>query len=53
MANKLKRNKEGIKINSKLLDSVREYCDNRGIKYSWYIHKAVEEKLERDTTKNH
>lgn len=45
---KLKNNKENIKIDSTLLNSVRSYCKGNGIKYSFYIERAVIEKLEKD-----
>jgi len=47
---KLKRNKESIKIDSILLDSVRAYCKSNGHLYSWFIEKAILEKLEKDNT---
>jgi len=53
---KLKRNKESIKIDSKLLDSIRKHCKPIGMTYTFFLYKAAEEKLERDTTdttKNH
>ncbi len=49
MEEELKRNKETVKFDSELLDSVREHCKTRGIKYCFFLESAAIEKLKRDS----
>lgn len=41
------RNKESVKIDGVILESVREYCKANRLKYSGFIENAILEKLER------
>ena len=39
-----------VKIEYKVADRVRKFCRERGIKYGFFVEKALEERLERAVT---
>lgn len=40
-----------VKINYKVADKVKRFCKERGIKYGFFVEKAIEERLEREELK--
>jgi hypothetical protein len=40
-----------VKIEYKVADRVRKFCRERGIKYGFFVEKALEERLEREEIK--
>jgi hypothetical protein len=40
-----------FKIDVRLADRVRSFCRERGIKYGFFIEKALEERLQREELK--
>jgi len=40
-----------VKVNYKVVSRVRKYCKERGIKYGFFVEKALEERLEREELK--
>ena len=40
-----------VKIEYKVADRVRKFCRERGIKYGFFVEKALEERLEREELK--
>jgi hypothetical protein len=40
-----------VKIEHKVADRVRKFCRERGIKYGFFVEKALEERLEREELK--
>lgn len=40
-----------IKLSPSILKSVKEFCKRHGIKYSFFVEKALEEKIEREEFK--
>ncbi len=40
-----------VKVNYSILNRVKEFCRERGIKYGFFVEKALEERLEREELK--
>jgi len=40
-----------VKVNHNILSRIKKFCKKRGIKYSFFIEKALEERLEREDLK--
>ncbi len=40
-----------VKVDYKVADKVKKYCRERGIKYGFFVEKALEERLEREELK--
>ena len=40
-----------VKVNYKIAEKVKKYCRERGIKYGFFVEKALEERLEREELK--
>ncbi len=40
-----------VKLNSYIIKRVKKFCSERGIKYGFFVEKALEEKLEREELK--
>ena len=40
-----------VKINPDISDRVREFCMGHGIKYGFFVEKALQERLEREELK--
>lgn len=40
-----------VKINYKVISRVKKFCRERGIKYGFFVEKALEERLEREEFK--
>ena len=40
-----------VKVNYKVVSRVKKYCKERGIKYGFFVEKALEERLEREELK--
>jgi hypothetical protein len=40
-----------VKVNYKIADRVKKFCKERGIKYGFFVEKALEERLEREELK--
>jgi len=40
-----------VKIDYKVVNRVKLYCSERGIKYGFFVEKALEERLEREELK--
>ena len=40
-----------VKIENKVAARVRKFCRERGIKYGFFVEKALEERLEREELK--
>lgn len=40
-----------VKLNNYVIKSVKKFCQDRGIKYGFFVEKALEEKLEREEIK--
>ena len=40
-----------VKVDYKVADKVKKYCRERGIKYGFFVEKAIEERLEREELK--
>ncbi len=40
-----------VKVNYKIADRVKKFCRERGIKYGFFVEKALEERLEREEIK--
>lgn len=40
-----------VKINYKTAEKVKKFCRERGIKYGFFVEKALEERLEREELK--
>lgn len=40
-----------VKVNYKIVDRVKKFCKERGIKYSFFVEKALEERLDREELK--
>jgi hypothetical protein len=40
-----------VKINYQVADKVKKFCRERGIKYGFFVEKALEERLEREELK--
>ncbi|NOR54294.1 MAG: hypothetical protein GQ536_09435 [Candidatus Aminicenantes bacterium] len=40
-----------VKVNYKVVSRVKKYCQERGIKYGFFVEKALEERLEREEFK--
>ena len=40
-----------VKIEYKVADRVRKFCRERGIKYGFFVEKALEDRLEREELK--
>ncbi len=40
-----------VKVSSNILSLVKKFCKKRGIKYSFFVEKALEERLEREEFK--
>lgn len=40
-----------VKINYKIAEKVKKFCRERGIKYGFFVEKALEERLEREELK--
>ena len=41
---------ESVKVEKKVLQGVREFCRENGLKITWFISRAIEEKV-RDERK--
>ncbi|GAF96886.1 unnamed protein product [marine sediment metagenome] len=40
-----------VKVNYSILNRVKKFCGERGIKYGFFVEKALEERLEREELK--
>ncbi len=40
-----------VKVNYKVICQVKKFCRERGIKYGFFVEKALEERLEREELK--
>jgi hypothetical protein len=40
-----------VKINYQVADKLKKFCRERGIKYGFFVEKALEERLEREELK--
>jgi len=40
-----------VKVNYKIANQVKKFCKERGIKYGFFVEKALEERLEREELK--
>lgn len=40
-----------VKVNYNILNQVKKFCRERGIKYGFFVEKALEERLEREELK--
>jgi hypothetical protein len=40
-----------VKVNYKIANQVKKFCRERGIKYGFFVEKALEERLEREELK--
>ena len=40
-----------VKVDYKTADKVKQFCRERGIKYGFFVEKALEERLEREELK--
>jgi predicted transcriptional regulator len=40
-----------VKVNYKTAERVKHFCKERGIKYGFFVEKALEERLEREELK--
>lgn len=40
-----------VKVNHSILNRVKKFCRERGIKYGFFVEKALEERLEREEIK--
>jgi len=40
-----------VKLNPNIIKRVKKFCSERGIKYGFFVEKALEEKLEREELK--
>ena len=40
-----------VKVNYKVISRVKKYCRERGIKYGFFVEKALVERLEREELK--
>ncbi len=40
-----------VKVDYKIADRVKKFCRERGIKYGFFVEKALEERLEREELK--
>ncbi len=47
----MQRKTLAVKVSSNILSWVKEFCRERGIKYCFFVEKALEERLEREELK--
>ncbi len=47
----MQRKTLAVKASSNILSRVKKFCKKRGIKYSFFVEKALEERLEREELK--
>ena len=47
----MKRKTLAVKVSSNILSRINKFCKNRGIKYGFFVEKALEERLEREELK--
>jgi hypothetical protein len=40
-----------VKVDYKVANKVKKFCRERGIKYGFFVEKAIEERLEREELK--
>jgi len=40
-----------VKVNDNIVSRVKKFCRERGIKYGFFVEKALEERLEREKLK--
>jgi predicted transcriptional regulator len=40
-----------VKVDYKIANKVKTFCEERGIKYGFFVEKAIEERLEREELK--
>jgi hypothetical protein len=40
-----------VKVSHKIISRVKKFCGERGIKYGFFVEKALEERLEREELK--
>jgi len=40
-----------VKVNYNILNRIKKFCRERGIKYGFFVEKALEERLEREELK--
>lgn len=48
---KMQKTTLAVKINYSILNRVKKFCRERGIKYGFFVEKALEERLEREELK--
>ena len=48
---KISKTTLAVKVNYKIAEKVKKYCRERGIKYGFFVEKALEERLEREELK--
>jgi len=47
----MKKTTLAVKVNYSILNRVKKFCRERGIKYGFFVEKALEERLEREELK--
>ncbi len=47
----MKRKTLAVKVSSNILSWVKEFCKKKNIKYSFFVEKVLEERLEREELK--
>ncbi len=47
----MKKTTLAVKVNYGILTRVKKFCRERGIKYGFFVEKALEERLEREELK--
>lgn len=48
---KMQKTTLAVKVNYSILNRVKKFCRERGIKYGFFVEKALEERLEREELK--
>lgn len=47
----MKKTTLAVKVDYKVAEEVKKFCRERGIKYGFFVEKALEERLEREELK--
>ena len=48
---KMKKTTLAVKVNYSIASRVKKFCRERGIKYGFFVEKALEERLDREELK--
>jgi len=48
---KMQKTTFAVKVNTKTVSRVKNFCRERGVKYGFFVEKALEERLEREELK--